>query len=289
MQGQTIHAFYFIAATDSVTFENAARNIDLIRAKKAVGKVAKRLNYKLDARSEHIFKGKYCSKEGLNAAFSDFHCSDKDIVIFYYSGHGQSTGDTANQLPVLNLMYPGDSRDAVPLRVIAERLKTCGAHLVFMVTDCCNRSWSEYDTAWRIEEKGIGFDDPKGSDHCMVLALTACEQGAVTAYNGDLSSQKRDARFYRRLVLGEIEDYDDEKGNLPLGSWFTHILSDNVLDMLSQDSYDRKETRISWTKLIDILTSNLCDYVCGYNYIQKVREVSDVTQKYKPYYEIIFN
>lgn len=88
-----------------------------------------------------VFVGDDCTKPNLERAISNMNCAPNDVVFFYYSGHGvHAQADPADGwLPQMCLNYQSYDQDKfVPVTYVRDKLKSKGARLNIILTDCCN-------------------------------------------------------------------------------------------------------------------------------------------------------
>ncbi len=82
------------------------------------------------------------SKKNVEAAIAGLKPSAKDIVVFYYSGHGFCDTTDNRLFPYLDLrdkkfQFPGPEY-SLNMEDIYKNIKTKGAHLNLVFSDCCN-------------------------------------------------------------------------------------------------------------------------------------------------------
>ncbi|MDE5560654.1 MAG: caspase family protein, partial [Bacteroidaceae bacterium] len=111
----------------------------------------------------HVYIGDDCTKPNLEKVLSDMRCSSNDVVFFYYSGHGvHAKADPADGwLPQMCLNYRSYNQDKfVPVTYVREQLKSKGARLNIIMTDCCNNE-AEWVTVkgMLLQQKGIPQTD----------------------------------------------------------------------------------------------------------------------------------
>lgn len=88
-----------------------------------------------------------CSREKLMADLNNLQCGKEDIVLFYYSGHGMRSDKDKSPFPQMCLKYEGYEQEKwVPVHTVVEKLRSKGARLTLVITDCCN-SIDSYVTA----------------------------------------------------------------------------------------------------------------------------------------------
>ncbi len=292
-QTKTVHAFYFIyanndtinaAKSDSVEArkENCTRNLDLLRAKKTVSEIGEKFGYTV---LHKVYSGELCSKECVYDCLESLHCEDSDIVVFYYSGHGISVMDKKDSLPVMTMKYHNNPMDikknAVPVNAIVNRLRLSGAHLNFVISDCCNDNcWAGNRNGVYIEDKSSNKNDHKNS-HRLVVAITAANKGASTYY--DIPSDEKYERINDSIMndvksdnYSRVGQYDDFTA-----SWFTYGLYKDMRYCLVLKEGD---TWFSLNNLMNRIKKKLDQFVDGYNYTKKVESF----EKFKPSYRITF-
>ncbi len=87
----------------------------------------------------HKFVGEECSKPNLERILSSINCSNKDIIYFYYSGHGTHADGQKDRFPQMCLKYNVyQQSNFVALRTVHEKLQSKPARLKVLMADCCN-------------------------------------------------------------------------------------------------------------------------------------------------------
>lgn len=134
LQAQKVHKIMFGHTTD----ENigATVDIDMSRASNEIDEIGAYLNYEV---KNYIYEGEECSKENLESLLSSLSVSNKDIIVFYYSGHGgHANGGFEDKWPQMCLNKPQFQAKYVPLRKVIETLGNKQAHFTLILSDCCN-------------------------------------------------------------------------------------------------------------------------------------------------------
>lgn len=112
--------------------------LDKDRTLKTYTDLAEFMNIKLDAKT--IFGDNYSKKNVESAVASIKVSSPKDIIVFYYSGHGFSKSDNY-QYPYIELRsksFENLHDNSVNIENVFTLIKAKGAKVALVVSDCCN-------------------------------------------------------------------------------------------------------------------------------------------------------
>lgn len=135
LSAQKIHAIAFCNTLDSKIGESCANDHD--RFKDEIELIAPILGYEL------VFTSKIaenCSKDNLMSVLQNLNTTDKDIIFFYYSGHGSHAPGDNDLLPQMCLKYNAyEESKWVPVKKVDEILSTKSGALKIIMTDCCNK------------------------------------------------------------------------------------------------------------------------------------------------------
>ncbi|MBI5857207.1 MAG: caspase family protein [Sphingobacteriales bacterium] len=148
-----------VANTKDSTVGSAAK-FDIRRAIKTFTAVAKTLTIENNLIIDSVSGESYNRTNVLNAINKIEPQKGRDIVIFYYTGHGfTNPKQPRKNFPWLDLLYPfqkprPEPRDsALNIEDIYVMLKQKGARLNLVISDCCNN---------RIEDRAIKKDAAPG-------------------------------------------------------------------------------------------------------------------------------
>lgn len=131
---QTFHLILFCNTTDEKIGESCVKDHNLVYQEAST--IADYLGYEV---KYYDYNGHNCSRENLMGLLSDLNCAPKDIVMFYYSGHGVHSASDPGSFPQMCLKYSGYQQDKfVPVRIVKEALDKKNAQLSIILTDCCN-------------------------------------------------------------------------------------------------------------------------------------------------------
>lgn len=131
---QKIHAISFCNTTDEKIGESCL--VDHERFVNEVDVISAYINYDVEWYSNI---GDKCSKENLEAVLENLNCTNKDVVLFYYSGHGVHAKGDQSAWPQMCLKYNAyEEEKFVPVRVVDEALTKKNPRLRIILTDCCN-------------------------------------------------------------------------------------------------------------------------------------------------------
>lgn len=168
-----------------------------------------------------------CSREKLMADLNNLQCGKEDIVLFYYSGHGMRSDKDKSPFPQMCLKYEGYEQEKwVPVHTVVEKLRSKGARLTLVITDCCN-SIDSYVTAKSKSpmSKDEGTIDSKVVENIKKLFLG--QKGVVVATSskaGQPSAGSSKSGGFFSSVLFEYSLYKASIGKLPT-TW-QDVLSD---------------------------------------------------------------
>lgn len=84
-----------------------------------------------------IFDGGDCSKNMLMKWLRSFDCSDEDIIVFCYLGHGVRAVNDTSLFPQMCLGGKKDS-DLVSLEAVKNAIMEKGPRFALIIGDCCN-------------------------------------------------------------------------------------------------------------------------------------------------------
>jgi len=102
---------------------------------------------------ERIFHGEDCSRETLMSELSNLKCTNRDVVMFYYSGHGvHANAGMDDKFPQMCLKYGAREQDKfVPVRKVQELIDAKKPRLAIILSDCCNN----VDESGWVSAKGL--------------------------------------------------------------------------------------------------------------------------------------
>lgn len=138
IQAQTIHWLTFVDTNDSSIGEMDKNGQSLLfsRFRNVVNAALATYGYTADNQE---FFGNRLTPQNCKEAVSSLKCSEDDIVIFYYIGHGTHAAKEKNKFPQM-LMGKGwqDERMFIPLQWVHNQLCSKGARLSLTIGMCCN-------------------------------------------------------------------------------------------------------------------------------------------------------
>jgi len=161
-----------------------------------------------------VVSGNEFSKVNVDKAINAMRPAPKDIVVFYYTGHGFSEMKDNYRFPYLDLRdksyqdYGGQY--TMNMEAIYQKIKMKGARLNLVISDCCNNdpSQSQNITSEDPETKvsSIGWDKNK----CIALFLNPKKQSvlATAAQKGELSAGNvSEGGFFTSNFLQSLEKH----------------------------------------------------------------------------------
>lgn len=135
LHAKTLHWLTFIDTTDSNVGEIDKNTRKLLYSRwiNIVNAVLKENGYSVNVVDVY---GSELSPEKCKSVVNNLRCSDEDIVIFYYVGHGtENTG--ASKYPLM-LMGQSNVNKFIPLTWVHNKLKDKGARMTLTIGMCCN-------------------------------------------------------------------------------------------------------------------------------------------------------
>ena len=128
LKAQTLHGIICSDTEDADIGSSCAKDLQMMHV--FMGSVAQAIGYEY---SDHVFAGEDCSSRNAVEAVRSLQVGAKDIVFFYYTGHGaRSTGDSSPfpQLKFNDAMYP--------VYRIADQIASKSPRLSITISDACN-------------------------------------------------------------------------------------------------------------------------------------------------------
>jgi hypothetical protein len=179
-----------------------------------------------------VFGSNY-SKSNVELAIKKLNPSPKDIVVFYYSGHGFTNPVfPGKKYPYLDLRNPlqrprPNPRDsAMNIEDIYQSIKSKGARLTLVISDCCND---------RIEQKNIvGIPPPQHRstgmkwnwENVKALFMNPRKMSLLitSATKGERATSKNSfGSFYTHYFLTSMATYAGPNKTNP---WWVQILAE---------------------------------------------------------------
>ena len=135
-QAQTIHWMTFIDTTDDDVgrIDILGRQVLYNRFINVINAALAPAGYSSDIQD---FYGTRTTPENCKDAVASLKCDEKDIVVFYYIGHG--TRAKSDPTPYPQMLLASTNIDKfIPLSWVNDQLKTKGARLAVTIGMCCN-------------------------------------------------------------------------------------------------------------------------------------------------------
>jgi len=145
-----------------------------------------------------VIAGKDFSKKNVDKALNALNPNSKDIVVFYYSGHGFNEQNTNYSYPFLDLRdksfqnFGGEY--TINMETIFDNIKSKGARLNLVFSDCCNSdptkttNISTDGATTRTSSIGWNMNNCKAlfmSEKPFSLLMTAAAKGELSAGNSN--------------------------------------------------------------------------------------------------------
>ena len=136
MQAQTIHWLTFIDTTDDYVgrIDILGRQVLYNRFINVINAALAPAGYDSDIQD---FYGTRTTPENCKNAVQNLKCDEKDIVVFYYIGHGTRAKSDPTPYPQM-LLTSSNIDKFIPLSWVNDQLKKKGARLVVTIGMCCN-------------------------------------------------------------------------------------------------------------------------------------------------------
>lgn len=132
---QRIHFICFADTNDPKIGMGVRQNVNLMTY--FVMQLATGLEMENDIEPLIIMQGSDCNHRNLQKVISGFECSQDDIVIFSYLGHGGRSVEDESEFPQMCL-GSNDQSQFVPLEYVKDALSQKGPKFLLVLGDCCN-------------------------------------------------------------------------------------------------------------------------------------------------------
>ncbi|MEP6596965.1 MAG: caspase family protein [Ginsengibacter sp.] len=200
--------------------------LDKDRTLKTFSDLADLLSIKLDAKT--IFGDDY-NKKNVEDAVASLNPSPRDIVVFYYSGHGFSMND-GHQFPYMELRaksFQSLKDNSLNIEDIYNIIAKKGARVNLVISDCCNAD-PNAGTA-------ISGDFAQTRSSSIEWSLQNCQQLFIPP--------QRVSILMTAAQKGELS-----AGNNNFGGFFTYNFRASLVNFLSPV---HQFTGVSWDNLIE--------------------------------------
>lgn len=137
--GQTIHWITFVDTSDWQLGQDNQNGIRTLESS-FISKVNAALGMKGYKNKQYSYTGSRVTPAMCNNITKNLSCGPKDIVVFYYIGHGgrpQSVGN-AKGSPWPEMEFVGNSKNYISLNTIHQRLRNKKPQLTLTIGMCCN-------------------------------------------------------------------------------------------------------------------------------------------------------
>ncbi len=160
--------------------------------------------------------------DNVKSEIDAFRCTDKDIVVFYYSGHGENK----QQSDFPSLLFNDANYE---LETLHNQLKQKGARLVITIGDCCNIL-----NTMSVQNKGF--------------RVVPVHKDSLANYRNLFLSPKGD------VIISASSKWQFAYSNSEIGGYFTHEF---LISLTSAINYS---TSLSWNMLLDDTKNRLKKY-----------------------------
>lgn len=187
--------------------------------------------------------GKNLSKINVQLAINSLKPSPKDIVVFYYTGHGFRLPENERRFPNIKLKTFHKSRqdvlnNSLNIEDIYKQVKSKGARFNIVLSDCCNDDIFSENIQGTLPPKSRGSDIEWNDDNVRDLFLNETPMSilATAAQSGQrASSNDRLGGFFSYYFKSAMNNYCSK-------------LKDNVdWDMILKESQQSTKTKASRT------------------------------------------
>lgn len=145
LNAQTIHWITFTDTTDPYLGSDNARGKAALDGR-FIARVNMALRQKGYSPKTYYFSGTNMSADKCNSVVNSLSVGPKDIVVFYYIGHGgRSINSSALASPWPNLEFRAGSKKYISLNTIHQRIKSKRPQLTLTIGMCCNVSKPSHD------------------------------------------------------------------------------------------------------------------------------------------------
>ena len=159
--------------------------------------------------------GKSLSKKNVQLAISNLKPSPKDIVVFYYTGHGYRLPEKERRFPNIKLKTLHKSRqdvldNSLNIEDIYNQIKSKGARLNIVLSDCCNDDIYSVNIQGTLPPKSRGSDVEWKDDNVRNLFLNGMPASilATAAQSGQrASSNNRLGGFFSYYFKTALDNY----------------------------------------------------------------------------------
>lgn len=224
VQAQKFYEIVFCNTIDPTIGSTCA--LDESRIASEMGSIAESIGYEP---VELFFHGSDCSKENLMSTLNNLNPGSRDVVLFYYSGHGvHAKPGQDDKFPQMCLKYSiGDQSKFVPARMVKEIFSNKKQRLAIILTDCCN----DIDESGIVSAKGLAqargvqvikrsadsnyrrlFAEAEG----MVMA-TGCKLGQTSGCNGLMGG------FFTYHFLNQLNEMCNGSGKVSWGTLMNNV------------------------------------------------------------------
>ncbi len=253
---QTIHWIFFIDTTD---YQLGNDNMNGKRAldKHFVSKVNAALVLKGYKNRNYCYMGTDCTSANCNSILNSLSCTNKDIVIFYYIGHGRNSNGGS---PWPSMEFT-NSRSYLSLNKVHQNLKAKNPQLLLTIGMCCNKVRPQFS-----EQAGMSTQSKKYKIVSKNFAKKL--QKLFLSNKGDImiaaASTGQEAQGGCRYGNGEID-------------YFTGALC------MIMDSYasSPKEEDITWSRFMKDIT-----YWTHYYVNSEVKDDKGRAEEQRPHYKV---
>lgn len=133
--GQSIHFICFADTNDEKIGKGVSKNVNLMM--NFVMTLATGIDMEEHLQPAIVMMGDDCNSENLISIIQEFECSEDDIVIFSYLGHGGRGMKDTSDFPQMCL-GSNDQDDFIPLEYVKDAIVQKGPRLCLVLGDCCN-------------------------------------------------------------------------------------------------------------------------------------------------------
>ncbi len=204
---QTFHAIIFADSDDEKIGESVYQDYNHMQTEFAL--IAQVNGFQL---KEYYFIDEECNKENALKVLKRLQCEPKDVVFFYYSGHGGRSMEDQSIFPQMAL---GNSdAELVPMYKIKSLIDGKRPKFYVVMGDCCN-SYVPGITSKLVVSKGKTV--VKNNATNVYQKLFGKSKGSIVIASsspGEASTALSDGGAFTKVFLHEIKNTIEGKGDV---------------------------------------------------------------------------
>jgi len=236
LEGQTIHSFIFADVEDPVIGEGNRKNVDNMRD--FVNYVSKISGMKVSNDTPKILTGTDFNSDSLDAILDNLKCDFKDIIIFYYSGHGGRAINDKSKLPQI-IFNDKDPEVFHPIEQIWYKLIDKGTHFVLVLCESGNMASDMFvmhevplfDVASLVKNLQKSIYPPQGLSYASSLFYQKAYVLASACQENENAYITPQGGLFTNAFLSKFYDFVNSTTDRDSINWDTfskHVTIDNM-------------------------------------------------------------